>query len=144
MSEYKNLGRSRLIAEIERLESFKAACMEWSDKTEWVQKSAHWSELGKHRADVIKDRLEALIAENESLRANSEKWKIVEHAMESLKSDERNASIWTVCSRLLISTAHKINSSTSTIVEEGVTIGDLEIGDWRVTVERISSPENPS
>lgn len=112
-----------------------------SDKSRgdwWADKAA---ELEGERNEWM-DYAKALKAENESLQKDAGKWKIVEHAMESLKSDERNASIWSVCSRLLIGTAHELNSSTSTVVEEGVTIGDLDIGDWRVTVERISSPEN--
>lgn len=59
---------NRLTAEIERLQSFKTAYMEWSDKTEWVQESAHWSELGRHRADVITDRFQALKADAERYR----------------------------------------------------------------------------
>lgn len=59
---------NRLMAEIERLQSFKTAYMEWSDKTDWVQESAHWSELGRHRADVIKDRFQALKADAERYR----------------------------------------------------------------------------
>lgn len=68
MNEFENMGRSRLIAEIERLQSFKTAYMEWSDKTDWVQESAHWSELGRHRADVIKDRFQALKTDAERYR----------------------------------------------------------------------------
>lgn len=37
------------------------ALNEWLDKTEWVQKTAHPSELGMHRADVIKARYDALV-----------------------------------------------------------------------------------
>lgn len=40
-------------------DNFKAAYTEWSDKTDWVQRTANWSELGKHRADVMTDRLKA-------------------------------------------------------------------------------------
>jgi hypothetical protein len=68
MSDYSEMGRSRLIAEIERLQSFKTAYMEWSDKTEWVQDSVEAGELGKHRADAIRIRLDKLKAENHSLR----------------------------------------------------------------------------
>lgn len=63
MSDY-----SELCEEIERLKSFKVAYSEWMDKTQWVQDSVHWSELGKHRADVILERMKRLAAENESLR----------------------------------------------------------------------------
>ena len=45
-------------------DNFKAAYMEWSDKTDWVQASAHFTELGKHRADVMNDRLKASEARN--------------------------------------------------------------------------------
>lgn len=82
-----------------------------------------------------------LKAENEALRKDAGKWKTVESAMNQLQSDERGASIWSVCSRLLISVAQKLNSSVSTVTEEGVTIGDVEVGDWRVTVERVKAPE---
>lgn len=57
-----------LIAEIERLESFKTAYMEWCDKTYWVQDSAQAHELGKHRADVLRMRFDELKAENAALR----------------------------------------------------------------------------
>lgn len=30
---------------------------DWLDKTEWVQETAHYSELGMHRADVMRKRL---------------------------------------------------------------------------------------
>jgi hypothetical protein len=57
-----------LIAEIERLQGFEAAYKEFSDKTDWVQETAHWSELGMHRADVLRKRVDQLKAENEALR----------------------------------------------------------------------------
>ena len=43
-----------------KLDQYKAAFDEWHEKTEWVQETAHWSELGKHRADVLKKRIETL------------------------------------------------------------------------------------
>lgn len=75
----------------------------------------------------------------EEVIKNAEKWKIVQRCMDMLQSDERNASIWSACSLLLISTAHKLNSALSTVLEEGVTIGEEKIGDWRVTVERVAT-----
>ncbi|WP_025804615.1 hypothetical protein [Pseudomonas chlororaphis] len=47
-----------LIAENERLSQFEQANTNWLEKTEWVQKTCHWSELGKHRADVLRERIE--------------------------------------------------------------------------------------
>lgn len=49
-----------LEAEVAKLERFEIAYKEWSDKTDWVQKSARPKELGMHRADVMAQRIEAL------------------------------------------------------------------------------------
>jgi predicted RNase H-like nuclease (RuvC/YqgF family) len=59
----------KLKAEIERLQHFEAAYKEFSDKTDWVQETAHWSELGMHRADVLRKRVDQLKAENTDLHA---------------------------------------------------------------------------
>lgn len=52
--------------EIQRLKKenklLKDVCAEWFDKTEWVQKSATAQELGMHRADVLRKRIENLLA----------------------------------------------------------------------------------
>ena len=52
--------------EIESLKSerdrFRAAYHEWSDKTEWARKSTTVNELGKHLADVLRERIEGLQA----------------------------------------------------------------------------------
>lgn len=55
-----------LQAEVERLKHFEAAYKEWSDKTDWVQESAEVRELGKHRADVMRERIERLQEEKDS------------------------------------------------------------------------------
>ncbi|NCE83512.1 hypothetical protein [Pseudomonas sp. Q1] len=80
-----------------------------------------------------------LKAENEALRKDADKWQIVERAMTQLQSDEQGAAIWSACSRILISVASELNSGRSVVTEEGVTNGGVEIGDWRVTVERIDA-----
>jgi CRISPR/Cas system-associated endoribonuclease Cas2 len=59
----------KLKAEIERLQHFEAAYKEFSDKTDWVQESAHWSELGMHRADVLRKRVDQLKTDNTDLHA---------------------------------------------------------------------------
>jgi len=56
-----------LKAERDRLRGTVEATYEWLDKTEWVQKTAKAHELGKHRADVLKDRIDQLRAEVERL-----------------------------------------------------------------------------
>jgi transcription antitermination factor NusG len=58
-------------AEVERLESFKTAYTEWSEKTDWARSGSTASEWGKHLADVIKERFDALKAENTALRATN-------------------------------------------------------------------------
>lgn len=50
---------------IDRIEALELALLEWHDKTEWVQQTSKAKELGKHRADVLRDRIEALEAERD-------------------------------------------------------------------------------
>ena len=53
--------------EREKHERYKEAYEVWQDKTEWVQESAQPNELGMHRADVLKQRIEAaVLAEREA------------------------------------------------------------------------------
>ena len=47
---------------------YKAAYDEWLAKTQWVQDTVKAGELGRHRADVLRMRIEALEAELYSLR----------------------------------------------------------------------------
>lgn len=54
-----------LQAECER---YKSAFNEWHEKTSWVQQTATAKELCKHRADVLRDRIESLQSECEILR----------------------------------------------------------------------------
>ena len=58
--------KDSLSAAFDRL---KFALNEWHEKTDWVQKSAQPKELGKHLADVLRERIEALQSEKESLHA---------------------------------------------------------------------------
>ena len=43
---------------VRNLQNYEVAYKEFHDKTDWVQETAHWSELGKHRADVLRERIE--------------------------------------------------------------------------------------
>lgn len=45
---------------IRHLTMFKISHDEWMAKTDWVQKTARAGELGMHRADVLKQRIDAL------------------------------------------------------------------------------------
>ena len=56
-------------AELRRLHQHELAHIKWLEKTEWVQDTAHYSELGEHRADVIKQRFDRLHKVNQELLA---------------------------------------------------------------------------
>ena len=54
------LAESELAEVRGQLDRFKSAYIEWQQKTEWIQTEVKPKELGKHRADVLRERLEAL------------------------------------------------------------------------------------
>lgn len=67
----KHLGGNTAVkaaAELRRLHQVEIAFREWIDKTAWVQHSAAPGDLGKHRADVLRGRIDHLHAEIEQLR----------------------------------------------------------------------------
>ena len=80
----------------------------------------------------------ALLDEIEALREKAEKFAIIERCMDQLECDEREGGIWTIWTLLLIGSAHRLNSSNSVVTQEDVTVEGQDIGDWRVTVDRIS------
>ena len=45
--------------------NYKKALEVWLDKTEWVQETVKPHELGMHRADVLKQRIEATLVQPE-------------------------------------------------------------------------------
>ena len=56
-------------AELARLHPFEAAHQAWSDKTDWLQDGATPAELGVHRADVLRARIEQLEKERDAALA---------------------------------------------------------------------------
>lgn len=54
-------------AELRRLDKQELANNVWREKTEWVQETAQPQELGRHRADVLRQRIERLHAVNQEL-----------------------------------------------------------------------------
>lgn len=60
----------RLRAEVER---YKVAWTEYNDRTEWVQQTAKPKELGMHRADILRQRIENAERELAELRERFEK-----------------------------------------------------------------------
>ena len=49
-------------AELRRLHEHEVANNAWGEKTEWVQQTAQPHELGMHRADVLRQRIDRLHA----------------------------------------------------------------------------------
>ena len=49
-------------AELRRLHQHELAHKEWLDKTEWVQETREAYELGMHRADALKRRIDRLVS----------------------------------------------------------------------------------
>lgn len=52
----------------ELVERLRTELLEWLDKTKWVQQTCQTHELGLHRADILRNRIEALTAEGARLR----------------------------------------------------------------------------
>lgn len=51
------------------LEQYRKAWYEWSEKTDWVQETAKPKELGMHRADILRQRIEELEKEIKRLKS---------------------------------------------------------------------------
>jgi len=55
----------RRLSSVERAyDALALAYNEWTEKTQWVQETKQTRELGMHRADVLKQRIERLYAAN--------------------------------------------------------------------------------
>jgi hypothetical protein len=50
------------------VQRLRTELLEWLDKTKWVRQTCQTHELGLHRADILRNRIEALTAEVELLR----------------------------------------------------------------------------
>jgi hypothetical protein len=68
-----------LLAENDRLGQIEYAFSEWIEKTDWVQSTVQASELGRHRADVLRTRIDQFKAENEALRKDAERYRWLQH-----------------------------------------------------------------
>lgn len=97
-------------------------------------------EILAQRVDLCNalESLSAVTAERDRLAEQASKFRLVERAMEALACDEREGGIVTAASLILISSAHRMNAKRGVIDQEGVTLDGGCIGDWRVTIERIS------
>ena len=77
------IGALEAAAELRRLHQVDVAHGWWLDKTEWVQESSEGDDLGRHRADVMKRRIDRLHDENEALRAALEQSQAVTNCHQS-------------------------------------------------------------
>ena len=59
--------RLQAAEELRRLHDHEIAMQDWIEKTEWVQQSQRPGELGMHRADVIRLRIEQANAQRNAL-----------------------------------------------------------------------------
>ena len=50
------------------LEKYRESWYEWSEKTDWIQETGTAKELGMHRADVLRKRIEDLEKEVRTLK----------------------------------------------------------------------------
>lgn len=64
-----------------KVQSLEFAAKEWHEKTAWVQNTIKPRELGMHRADVLRARIEALDAENKALRERLEAFRDLDPAL---------------------------------------------------------------
>lgn len=53
--------------ELRRLNEIEVANQVWSEKTQWLEATAQPHELGMHRADVMKQRIDSLEAQRDEL-----------------------------------------------------------------------------
>ena len=56
--DYGDLFAKEAADVIEKLRHFETACGEWLEKTDWVQKTSAPRELGMHRTEVLRQRIE--------------------------------------------------------------------------------------
>jgi hypothetical protein len=83
------------IAELQRLQLHELANQVWMDKTDWAQDTLQPGELGMHRADGLKQRIENLQASNtELLEALTLAEGIAQRVITATKFDERQISDW--------------------------------------------------
>lgn len=68
---YDQSAIDTLLKKIDRLEMIESSWMEFMDKTDCVQTASEPHELGKHRADVMKDRIDRLTADRDSAVADA-------------------------------------------------------------------------
>lgn len=83
-----------ILALLNDLDREQRAGREWHEKTKWVNVTVRAKELGIHRADILKARIDALTAENETLRKNSDRYEWLRDNSEPLHQFYLSTPIW--------------------------------------------------
>lgn len=137
-----------MLDELEALQSFRTAYMEWSDKTDWVQTDKRFDVIkpwGKHRADVLKlyiENLESKLEAAEKHIAELREWN-AGLAQESFERQQRIAELGNSLCELLPGTQYMDPP-------DGGNVTPLEqvhrmIADYRVRIAELEAREfNPA
>jgi hypothetical protein len=90
--------REETAAELRRMYSIERAYdalalayNEWTEKTQWVQETKQAYELGMHRADVLKQRIEKLETVNQKLLTLLKDW--VENFVDCIEGSEADEMV---------------------------------------------------
>lgn len=75
---------------------YKQAFDVWQDKTEWVQETAEWHELGMHRADVLRQRIEAQRPDEKWWKLYEELRSLIDGGSESMTHEDavEQVKVW--------------------------------------------------
>jgi|GEM_PF-5582993 len=88
--------REALQEQVQKLEMFKEAFDQWHDKTEWVQTDKRFDVLlpwGKHRADVLKDYIDMLEEQVQTLAAEAD------YLRDEIKQHSESVHLCEVCGK---------------------------------------------
>lgn len=85
---------AELLGLLNDLDNHRRAVREWDNKTNWVSRTIKVKELGIHRGDILKARIDALTAENEALRKNSDRYQWLRDISEPLHQFYLSTPIW--------------------------------------------------
>lgn len=103
-------GDIQAAAKLRQLHQVEMSYDEWLVKTEWVQYTAKYYELGMHRADVIKQRIDSLDEENHDLR-HAVKLALEYWARRQQRYKNRSP-VWVNKARAALDKSHSIKGST--------------------------------
>lgn len=94
IQQLRNDGYFDAVELIERLQMIESSWLEFMQKTEWVQTASAPHEIGKHRADVLRLRIEDLTAKLDAALAAADDARVegVAKAMFEWQADKMTVS----------------------------------------------------